>query len=176
MSSELNLGTVAGLRLSARPSAVVASVLCGLLLSRLIARQLAVSRAQALVGGFLAVALHWASDLAHHLGHARAARNTGYPMTGVQFWGLIGTSLYPPDEPALPGSVHRRRALGGPIASLLLGLAALPVAGLLRGRGGLPAWLATFVVVQNLGTLGLGAFMPLPITDGGTLLRWRGKP
>ncbi len=176
MSTELNLGTVAGLRLSARPSAGVASVLCWLLLSRLIARQLAVPRGQALAGGFLAVALHWASVLVHHLGHARAARGTGYPMTGVQFRGLIGISLYPPDEPALPGAVHRRRALAGPIASLLLGLAALPVAGLLRGRGGLPGWLATFMVVQNLGTLGLGAFMPLPATDGGTLLRWRGKP
>ena len=176
MSTELNLGTVAGLRLSARPSAGVASVLCWLLLSRLIARQLAVPRGRALVGGFLAVALHWASVLVHHLGHARAARGTGYPMTGVQFRGLIGISLYPPDEPALPGAVHRRRALAGPVASLQLGLAALPVAALLRGRRGLPGWLATFMVVQNLASLGLGALMPLPMTDGGTLLRWRGQP
>ena len=176
MPTALNLGTVAGLRLSARPSAVVASALSGLLLSRLIARQLAVPRGRALVGGFLAVALHWASVLVHHLGHARAAHKTGYPMTGVQFRVLIGISLYRLDEPALPGAVHRRRALAGAIASLLLGLAAIPVAGLLRGRGGLPGWLATFMVVQNLGTLGLGAFMPLPVTDGGALLRWRGKP
>ena len=46
----------------------------------------------------------------------------------------------------------------------------------LRRRGGLPWWLAAFVVADNLLVFTLGALMPLGFSDGSTLLRWRGKP
>ena len=176
MPTEIELGRVAGLRLSARPSVVAGSLILWGVLSGVAAALLALPLGAAMAGGLIAVALQWASVLVHHLGHAWAARRTGYPMVGVQFFAVLGTSLYPPDEPPLPGAVHRRRALGGPTASLLLALAAVPFALALRRRGGLPWWLAAFLVTNNLATLSLGALLPLGFTDGSTLLRWRHKP
>ena len=53
----------------------------------------------ALLGGVIVVILHWFSELVHQLGHAWAARRTGYPMIGIRCgtFGVFATSLYPPD-------------------------------------------------------------------------------
>src|SRR5947208_7866757 len=176
MPTEIGLGNVAGLRLTADPSAVAGSLGLWGLLSGVAARVLAVPPGAAAAGGLIGVGLHWASALVHQLGHAQAARRTGHPMAGIRCFALLSASLYPPDEPPLPGAVHRRRALGGPLASLLLALAATPVALVLRRRGGLPWWLAAFVVAVNLLAFTLGALLPLGFSDGSTLLRWWGKP
>ena len=108
---------------------------------------------------------------------ARAARRTGYPMSGIRLgkWGVLGTSLYPADEPALPAAIHIRRALGGPAGSLVVTLAAAAVALALRAEGGALWWVAVFVFLDNLLLLTLGAFLPLGFTDGSTLLRWWGN-
>ena len=81
-------------------------------------------RSDVVIGAVMAVVLHWASEFVHQLGHAWAARRVGYPMTGIRFWGVLSTSLYPSDELPLPAALHIRRALGGPMASLLLSVAA----------------------------------------------------
>ena len=86
----------------------------------------------------------------------------------------MSTSLWPPDEPPLTGRIHIQRALGGPIASILLGMLALLVAAVI-GPGGLGWWLAVFAAFDNLLVLGLGAFAPLGFTDGSTILYWWGK-
>ena len=39
----------------------------------------------ALFGGVIVVVLHWFCETVHQLGHAWAARRTGYPMTGMRF-------------------------------------------------------------------------------------------
>src|SRR5258706_526147 len=92
-------------------------------------------------GGLLAVALHWLSEIVHHLGHAIAARRTGYPMSGIRlgFLGVLTSSVYPRDEPELPPALHIQRALGGPLASLAIGLVAGALALALHPSGGL-AW------------------------------------
>jgi hypothetical protein len=113
--------------------------------------------------------------LTHHLGHAFAARSTGHPMRGIAFWGVIGTSLYPPDEPPLPAAVHRRRALGGPPASALYGLLLGWLALALRRRGGAPYRVAQFLCFDNLVGFALGSLLPLGFTDGSTLLRLHGE-
>jgi hypothetical protein len=148
----------------------------------------------ALVGAALATALHFVSELWHQSGHARAAAETGYPMSGVRLWGVLGTSLYPADEPELPPEIHARRALGGPRASAwfaaLGGLAVLLTRP--RGRrrqddnnpGGEPGggpkpsvafMVSTLFALENLLVFSLGALFPLPFmeTDGGTLRRYR---
>ena len=130
---------------------------------------------QALAGGAAALVLHWLGDLGHHLGHAWAARRTGHPMIGIRFWGFLSTSVYPDDEGALPAQVHMRRALGGPLMSLALGLAAGLLAAALFPLGGLPRYLSLFAALENLLMYGLGAFLPVGFTDGSTLLHWRGK-
>ena len=92
----------------------------------------------------MALAAHWFAGLVHHLGHAWAARRTGFPMSGIHCRLFLCASRYPRHEPMLPANVHIRRALGGPLFSFLLA-----------------------VVVGAL-----TALLPLGFTDGSTLLKW----
>ncbi len=169
---ELRLGRLSGLALTARPSVLVASAALWAALTALAVLLLGATAGTAIAVGLAATLLHWLSELTHQLGHAVAARQTGYPMTGIRFWGLLGTALYPAAEPALPAALHIRRALGGPIASLIV----TALAGLLFlatwGRGGPMAWLAAFFFGENLLVFTLQAFIPLGFNDGATLWRW----
>lgn len=164
-----SLGRVGGLELSASPSALLGSLAIATLLTALLRRAGRTPAHAALVVA-AAVPLHWSNELWHHLGHAAAARETGYPMSGVHFWALLGTSLYLDDEPPLPAEVHIRRALGGPAASLLAALLSA-LLWRLAPRTGPGRDLALVALASNL-SLGLGALIPLPFFDGGTLLKW----
>ena len=126
-----------------------------------------------MAGGFAGMMLHWVAEMSHQLGHANAARETGYPMTGVRFRLLIGISEYPGGEPDLPPDVHIRRALGGPTRSLRVTLLAGLLALLTRPLGAIPTWLGIFFFLDNLLVMTIGAFLPLGFTDGSTILHWR---
>lgn len=174
---EYRLGRVAGLDLTAIPLAIVGSIVLLAVLSGIAIAVLHMPIGQAIAGGLIAVVLHWVSDIVHHLGHAWAARRTGYPMTGIRLGtlGLLGTSLYPPNEPALPAAIHIRRALGGPAGSLLFTLVAAVAALILRNVSSMFWWVGVFFFMDNLLIFTLGAFLPLGFTDGSTLLHWWGK-
>jgi hypothetical protein len=75
----------------------------------------------------------------------------------------------------LPANIHIRRALGGPVGSLLLTLLAAVIGLALRPLGGTPWLVGAFFFLDNLLVFTLGAFLPLGFTDGSTLLEWRGK-
>ena len=175
MTGAIKLGRIAGLDLSAAPSAIIGFVLAWGALGAVGLTLLGLSAVEAILGGLLAAILHWCGELLHQLGHAWAARRTGYPMTGIRLWWLLSSSLYPADEPPLPRAVHVRRALGGPTASalwsLLSGLIVLALAS--ASAGGLIWWLALFFFLDNLLVFTLGALLPLGFTDGSTLLQWR---
>lgn len=128
--------------------------------------------AGAILGGFGIALLHWVALLVHHMGHALAARTTGYPMTGVLLWGWLGTSLYPREEPELPPSVHLRRAMGGPISSTLIGFAAAMAALVLYPLEGNLWIFPAFLALDSLLIFGLGSLIPLGFNDGSTLLHW----
>lgn len=113
--------SAAGMPIRVTSSAVLASVALWVLLYAAATRLPRLPAKQAAPASLAAVLLHWASVLAHHAGHATASRTTGFTMSGVRLWGLLGSSLYPADEPPLPTAIHVRRALGGPVASLALG-------------------------------------------------------
>src|ERR1051325_1561241 len=166
----IDVGRVASLRLTADLSAIIGSALLWILLSSIGIFGLGVSPVAAIVGGLVAVLLHWGSDIVHQLGHARAARATGHPMIGIRLWGVLSASVYPSDEGPLSASVHIRRALGGIPASLLLAVIAAGIALVLHSLGGVYWWLALFFFLDNLLVLGLGALLPLGFTDGSTLL------
>jgi hypothetical protein len=172
--TKYKLGKIAGLRLSARPSAITGSILLFVVLLGTAIGVLKLMVAEAIFGSVAAVALHWVASLAHQLGHAWAARRTGYPMLGIRFGalGLLSASLYPHDEPALPAAIHIRRALGGPTGSLITSLVAGMIVLLLRDPGGLPWWLALFFFLDSFLVFALGPFLPLGFTDGSTLLKW----
>ncbi len=172
--NEIKLGQVVSLKLSAVPSAIVGSMVLWVVLSG-VAIWLGLSPFNVVIGAVMAVVLHWASEFVHQLGHAWAARRVGHPMTGIRFWGVLSTSLYPPDEPSLPAALHIRRALGGPTASLLLSLAATLLVWALRSLDGLLWLLVLFLSLDSFFVMTLGALMPMSFNDGGTLARWRGK-
>ena len=172
MSGEIKLGRWAGLQLSALPSAVISAIGLWTLLTLLAAVIIPLPIGTAIFGGLIATVLHFASETLHQLGHALAAKRAGYPMTGVRFWFVLGTSIYPADEPPLPGRIHIQRALGGPIMSVGLGVIAAVIATLTSGLAG---WLIAFFAFDSLIVMGLGAFLPLGFTDGSTILTWWGK-
>jgi hypothetical protein len=170
--NEMRMGHLLGFEMTVAPSAAAGSALLGVSLA-IAARRYARLPLLAAAGiGLAGTALHWLSDTAHQLGHAQAARTTGYPMAGIRYHTVFATSLYPPDEPTLPPAIHVRRALGGMPVNLALGaLAALVTAGL-RKRRNAAGFLAWEFCVDNLLVLGLGALAPLGFTDGSTLLEW----
>ena len=184
------IGRVGKLTVSAAPSAVGGAAALLVVFSWLGRRVFGLRPGAALAGGVLATALHFVSELWHQSGHARAAAHTGYPMTGVHLWGVLGTSLYPPDEPELPSEVHARRALGGPrasavfaVAGALLALATRPIGGVAHGgvahgsvaHGSVAHMVSTLFALENLLVFSAGALIPLPFmeTDGTTLRRHR---
>ncbi len=167
---DYQLGTLAGLRLTARPSAIFGILGLWALLGGLGYVLLDLPIATALGAGLAAAALHVGSEVFHQLGHAWAARRTGYPMIGVQLWGIFAASIYPAAEPPLPPATHIRRALGGPLASLLLTLAAGAVTLLLPE--GVGRWIALFWFVDNLFVFTLQAALPLGFNDGATIWHW----
>ena len=99
--------------------------------------------------GFIGTLLHYISELLHCLGHAVASRSTGYPMIGIQFGmlGIFARTIYPKDETELPSSTHIRRALGGPIANLILSVILFAILPLWRGNW---YWLGLFIFLDNL--------------------------
>lgn len=175
---KINLGKVAGLNLTADLGALIGTIGLWALLSAVGVWLLDLPVIQAVGGALIATLLYWLSDIVHHLGHAFAARRTGYPMAGIHLgkYLVLGTSDYPADEPALPPAVHIRRALGGPAGSFLFTLVTGAVALALRPAGGVAWYVALFVCLNNFVILTLGAFLPLGFTDGSTLLEWWGKP
>jgi hypothetical protein len=75
----------------------------------------------------------------------------------------------------LPATIHIRRALGGPVATLAATLLVGLGISALRPAGGLVWWLAAFFFLDGLLIFTLGALLPLGFTDGSTLMHWWGK-
>lgn len=166
------LGRLAGIPLTARPSAALGTLLLWALLSAIGIALLGLPIGATILAGLIGTLLHWFSDLVHQLGHAWAARRSGYPMAELRLWGILSSSLYPIDEPPLPARVHIQRALGGPLASLLLSAVAGAIALTPRPPGSVSYWLALFFFLENLFVFTLQALVPLGFNDGGTLWYW----
>lgn len=173
--TDIDLGHMAGLTLTASNSALIGSGILWLAIVAVMLIFFRVSVVEAAVLGIFGILLHWISELAHQLGHARAARKAGYPMIAVRFWGVLSSSIYPADEPTLPASVHISRALGGPITSGIIGLIAA-IFLLILPFAEVPWWIVLFFAADNLLVFSLGALLPLGFTDGSTILRNLRKP
>jgi hypothetical protein len=168
------LGTIYGVKIIARPSAIIASIALWAVATEVATAFFHASLAAGIVQGLVVTLIHWLSDLLHQLGHAIAARSSGYPMSGLRLWFLVSSGLYPLDEPDLPARTHVLRALGGPIMSLIVTVITGVIALLMRNAGSPYTWIAVFAFLDNFLIFTLGAFLPLGFTDGSTLLRlWR---
>lgn len=166
-----NLGTIGGLKIAGDVTAIIGSVTLIIVLS--VASQILLDWTwlQAIVWGVLATAIHFVVTYLHHVGHAIAARRTGYPMQGIQLYLVLGASVYPADEPELSSDTHILRALGGPIFSGLVAVVMFIIAILLNYDsfvGSLVMWAA----IDSFVTYVLGALTPLGFTDASTILYW----
>ncbi len=172
MGNHMDLGTLLGLQLRAHKNTVYGSLLLWATLSAVGLAFLQLSVSNAIFAGLISTLLHWDSELWHQLGHAWAAKRTGYPMQGITFVGLLAASRYPSDEPELPAEIHIRRALGGPIASLIVSLLSGLAALALQPVGGALLMVTMFWFLDNVFVFFLGSLLPLGFTDGSTLLYW----
>ncbi len=172
---ERSLGTLAGLHLTVIRAAVFGSILLFVIVVGLMIAVFNIAIGSVLLGSVIVVILHWFSELVHQLGHAWAARRTGYPMTGIRFGTLwvFSTALYPPDEPALPAKIHLRRAFGGPIFSAWLSaIAFLIILMTVRGADAVWDFVLWFFFLDNFFVMTLQVFIPLGFNDGATVWRW----
>lgn len=170
----IELGTLFGLRLNARPSALIGWLIMWAILTLLGWLVIGFDILTAIGGGLLATFFHFFSELWHQFGHAIAAHSTGYPMKGITFIWVLGGSRYPSGEGELPARLHLRRAAGGIPASFVL---TLIFAGLFlfihqSGVSGLLWWLTLVLALDNLLVFTLGALLPLGFTDGSTFLEY----
>jgi hypothetical protein len=169
------LGKLGGLTISTKPNAFLGSILLWGALAAVGFFVIQLPGTQAILGGLAGMMIHILFEMIHQYGHAIAAKRAGYPMIGMRFWWILAQSIYPSDEPEIAPLVHMRRALGGPIMSLLITLIAGVVALLLASTGGLAWYLAAFAFLDSLLFFTLGALLPLGFTDGSTLIRYLGK-
>lgn len=180
MKREFSLFRLFGIQISVMPSAVIGSVIVWIVATLLMNIIMQIEMAQSAVGGFIAMLLHWFSELVHQLGHAWVARGVGHPMKGIRFWGVLGTSLYPKDEPTLPNHIHILRALGGPFVSAAMMTIGAVLIMRLEEIGGVQVFLAVWFALENLLIFTMGAAIPLPKflgieNDGITIMRYWGK-
>jgi hypothetical protein len=127
--------------------------------------------------GFVSVILLLIADFGHAIAHIFSARYAGAPMDEIQISaeGGMPRTLYWNNE--VSPDVHRMRAIGGPIFNLLGLLLSLVIYAAVPGNS--IAWeLAAWSAVGH-GLLLIMSLSPVPIVDGGTILKWtlvaRGK-
>ena len=117
---------------------------------------------------FLMMLLLSVAVFGHVIGHIFSARYAKAPMDEILIPAGLPRTLY--QNNAVSPDVHRLRAIGGPIfnlAGMLLSLAIYASAGSQTIASDLAAWSAI-----GHGSVLLFSLMPLPIVDGGSLLKW----
>ena len=121
-----------------------------------------------LLVGTLSLAALLAADLGHAIAHIVSARHAGAPMDAIVVSMGMPRTLYL-DNSVLP-QMHRLRALGGPIYNAL-GLLASLFLRILTSPGS-PARLVAGWSCIGHGMILAGSLTPLPIVDGGVILKW----
>jgi hypothetical protein len=150
--------------------AVLGNLLVGwVALSWLAGQQLPESSwATRLLIGALCLAALLVADFGHALAHIVSARYAGAPMDEILVSAGMPRTLYFDND--VPPQTHRMRSLGGPIFSAL----GLIVSLFLRAltSPGLPARMVADWSCIGHGLILVGSLTPLPIVDGGVILKW----
>ena len=119
--------------------------------------------------GLLAMPFALLADIGHAMAHTISARRAGAPMDEILLSTGMPRTLY--QNNAVPPRTHIQRSLGGPIFSLICS-----VLSLLWWRNTPPESasheLAEVSLVGHSFIL-LGSIAPLPMVDGGTILKWK---
>ena len=166
----IHLGKLFDLQIGILPLAFIGTIGLWIVFTSIAFYGIKAPFSESLLLGFVATLLHWTFELIHSLGHAYAAKRTGYPMIGITFgaFAILASTRYPKDEPLLPPSIHIRRALGGPIINGLLSIIFFLLLPLWSGNW---FWIGMFALFENLFIYTLQVFLPLGFNDGSTILR-----
>lgn len=118
--------------------------------------------------GFTSVIVLLPTDLGHAFAHIVSARYASAPMDELRITAGMPRTLY--SNNAVSPDAHRLRALGGPIFNALGFLVSLAIYRVVRPHSiarELAGWSAF-----GHGLLVIMSLSPLPMVDGGTLLKW----
>jgi len=119
--------------------------------------------------GLLAAPVALFADIGHAMAHTISARLAGAPMDEILLSSGMPRTLY--KNNAVPPQTHIRRSLGGPIFSLI-GFTLSLLWWRISQRGSLSRDLAGASLAGHSFIL-LGSVAPLPIVDGGIILKWK---
>jgi len=155
--------------------AVLGNLLVGwVALSLLAGQQLPESSWPArLVVGALSTTAVMVADFGHALSHIASARYAGAPMDEVLMDEVLISAGMPRTiylDNDVSSQTHRLRSLGGPIFSTL-GLAVSLFLRALTPYGSLARMVADWSCIGH-GFILAGSLMPLPVVDGGVILKW----
>ncbi|GAB4426707.1 MAG: hypothetical protein Kow0031_06520 [Anaerolineae bacterium] len=117
----------------------------------------------------LAALNYVAMDFIHFSGHIISSRLASAPMNEVRVKFPLPMAYFRKED--VSPEQHQLRAIGGPIASTLAALVALPL-WLLSRPGSLLRDVFSIAAIAN-GAIALGSLYPLPFIDGGSLLKWQ---
>jgi hypothetical protein len=108
------------------------------------------------------------ADVGHAFAHTLSARLAGAPVDRIKLSSGMPRTIY--DDNQVSPRTHRMRASGGPIFSALgLGLSLL--AHILLPHDSIAREVAGWSCIGH-GLILTGSLAPLPIVDGGSLLKW----
>ncbi len=108
------------------------------------------------------------ADVGHAFAHSISARLAGAPMDRIKLSSGMPRTLY--DDNDVSPRAHRMRAMGGPIFSTL-GLVISWLARAAAPRKSIAREVASWSCLGH-GLILTGSLAPLPIVDGGSLLKW----
>ncbi len=123
---------------------------------------------QRLLIGALAAPLPLIADVGHAIAHIFSARRAGAPMDEVLLGPDMPRTCYFDDD--VSPQAHRGRALGGPIFSAI-GLLLSLLWCFVTVSGSTMRFLADVSWISH-GLIFAGSLAPVPIVDGGALLKW----
>jgi hypothetical protein len=118
--------------------------------------------------GLLSTVVMMIADLGHAMAHIVSARYAGAPMDEILISEGMPRTLYHDND--VPPRAHRTRALGGPIYSAV-GLALSCLVRGLAPQGSVVREVAGWSCLGH-GFIFGGGLVPLPIVDGGSILKW----
>ncbi len=124
---------------------------------------------QRLAVGLIALPVALFADVGHAMAHTISARLAGAPMDEILLSAEMPRTLY--ENNTVPPHVHIARSLGGPIFSLICFTLSLLWRSL-SPRESISRELAETSLAGH-GFILLGSVAPLPMVDGGIMLKWR---
>lgn len=124
---------------------------------------------QRLGAGLLAMLIALPADIGHAMAHTVSARMAGAPMDEILLSSGMPRTLYRNNDVA--PQTHILRSLGGPIFSTINAALSL-VWWRFSPRGSLSHDLAE-VSLTSHSTILFGSIVPVPVVDGGTILKWK---